>query len=303
MNQMSTAEPSGPRGLAASFAATANSPGMRKNFADAMGLPHGDVQVDRFTRVMIRAVQEDPKLLEADKNSLFLACQRAAQDNLMPDGKQGKLVVYNTKQGSGWISKVQWQPMIGGLRLIAARHDFDIRAEVVCENDEFDYEQGDNPSIHHKQPKLGQPRGDIIGAYAIATHADGRRYREVMDRASIEKVKQASKGKDAGPWVSWFDEMARKTVAKRLFKALPFYEDDEQLQGVIKRDNEDYGDDQAVPTSSSEAAPESPRTGDQRPRAYAKVSGEPEVRDEQPATDDGEFTESPPADGDHGPDF
>ena len=74
-----------------------------------------DVDSERFTAVVIRAVQEDPDLLAADRKSLFLSCQRAAQDGLIPDKREGALVVYSTKVNDQWIKKVQWQPMIGGI--------------------------------------------------------------------------------------------------------------------------------------------------------------------------------------------
>ena len=187
-----------------------------------------DVDVGRFTAVIIRAVQEDPNLAkpETDRASLLLACQRAAQDGLIPDKREGALVMYG--------KQVQWQPMILGLRKILATSGFDIRAEVVCENDTFDYDLGDNPTITHKAPPLGQKRGAVIGAYAIATGDDGRKYRAVMDRAEIDKVRNVSRSQN-GPWKDWFDEMAKKTVAKRLIKTLPITND--RLRAAIDNDN------------------------------------------------------------------
>ena len=44
---------------------------------------------------------------------------------------------------------------------------------------------------------------------------------EVMNRAEIEAVRSQSKAGTRGPWVSHWDEMAKKTVIRRLFKLLP----------------------------------------------------------------------------------
>lgn len=193
-----------------------------------------NVDVGRFTQVVLRAVQEDQKLLDptTDKPSLFLACQRAAQDGLLPDKREGALVMYG--------NKVQWQPMIGGLRKRLAGAGFDIRAEVVCENDSFDYDLGDNPGITHKAPPLGHDRGKVIGAYAIATElTTGAKYREVMDVLQLDAVAAVSRSGSSGPWKGPFKaEMQRKTVAKRLIKSLPI--DDRQLQEMIARDNEQF---------------------------------------------------------------
>ena len=104
---------------------------------------------DRFTRVVKRAVQENPELLKADLKTLYFACEKAAQDNLMPDGREGYLSIYNTntgtKQTPKWTKKVQWQPMIEGMRKILAINGIMLRAEVVYEIDRenFKYVKGD----------------------------------------------------------------------------------------------------------------------------------------------------------------
>lgn len=214
----------------------------KRQLIEAMG---SEQVVDRFRRIAMRAIQEDPKLLSADRNSLYLACQAAAIDGLMPDGREGKLVTYKTKAGNNWIDKVQWQRMVGGLRVLSARHGFDLLANAVHENDAFDYELGSAPAIHHKPARLGQDRGPVIGYYAIATHTDtGKQYLEVMDAAQVDVIMARTKSKDQqgniiGPWATDKVEMGRKTVAKRLFKSLPLYDADD-LQAVIKRDNEEY---------------------------------------------------------------
>lgn len=206
-----------------------------------------------FTQVVVRAVQQDPELLNADRGSLFLACQTAAQDGLMPDKKEGALVVYNTKVGNQWIKKVQWQPMIGGLRKKLANHGFSIRAEIVYANDEFEYEMGDDPKIVHR-PKVFGDRGEIVGAYAIARDKNtGDLYRETMDVVELEKVRASSKNPNGGPWSTWLTEMYRKTVAKRLFKSLPLIST--EMAELLDRDNEQYVD-MAKPSGASSVAQE-----------------------------------------------
>ncbi len=216
----------------------------RENLSQSMGVKSDDPVIDRFARVAMRAIQSDPKLLTADRQSLFLACQDAATDGLMPDGRQGKLMIYSTKQGNQWIDKVQWMRMIGGLRTLAADRDFDLIAYPVHEADDFDYQLGGAPRIDHK-PARGD-RGQITEYYAIATHlTTGRQYFEVMSAAEVDGIMGRTKSRDkagniVGPWKSDKAEMGRKTVSKRLFKSLPFAEDDEAIQAFIRRDNEEY---------------------------------------------------------------
>ena len=190
----------------------------------------GDAMMQKFTAVTIRAVQEKPELLAADRKSLFLACQRATQDGLMPDNREGALVMFG--------NKVQWQPMIYGIRKKLTQAGFDLRAEIVYENDFFEIELGDEPGLTHKPMAFGK-RGEIIGAYAIATDLKtGDKYRETMDIAELEKVRLSSRGKDSPAWSTWTTEMYRKTVAKRLKKYLPI--SDDTLLDMIDRDNEEY---------------------------------------------------------------
>lgn len=206
-----------------------------------------DVSVERFTAVVLRAVQENPKLLapETDKTSLFLSCQRAAQDGLLPDGREGALVMYG--------NKVQWQPMIGGLRKRLAGAGFDLRTEIVYENDTFDYDLGDEPRITHKPFRAGD-RGKVTDAYAIATNlATGEKYREIMSKAQLDDVAAISKSGNSGPWKGAFrTEMDRKTVGKRLIKSLPI--DDRALQAIIARDNEQFDVARPVKPSATAAA-------------------------------------------------
>lgn len=268
---------------------------MKPNFMQA--LPPG-VDPDRFTRVVMNAVQNDPALLEADKQTLFNSCNRAAQDGLLPDGREGKIVVFKTKikDANGreqWVKAAQWMPMVGGLRKLAAKHGFSIDAQVVFENDEFIYEMGDEPRLTHRPPQLGQSRGKAIGVYAIATHGQtGEKYREVMDKDAIEKVRAASKGGEYGPWKDWWDEMARKTVVKRIYKMLPIAFDEYDAE-VIRRDNEqDYafnnGNTPVEPTPAPETeAPVKPK----RPSALDRVAATAPVVD--PDVIEGTATEVP----------
>ena len=144
------------------------------------------VSLDRFTRTALTALQINPGIADGDRQSLYNAVVRAAQDGLLPDGREAALVLYNvnkgTKQAPQWIKAVQYMPMVGGLIKRLAGAGITIDAQTVCDGDQFDYELGDDAKITHKRPKLGTPRGEIIGAYAIARLANGTVMREVMDR-------------------------------------------------------------------------------------------------------------------------
>jgi recombination protein RecT len=188
----------------------------------------------KFIRTVMTAVQMQPDLLNADRRSFLAACMKAAQDGLLPDGREAALVIFRTKNGP----MAQYMPMIGGLlkKLRNSGQLASISAHVVYAEDEFVYELGDEERIVHR-PKLTGDRGQPIKAYAIAKTKDGAIYREVMSIDEINEVRSVSRAKDSGPWVTWWSEMARKTVLRRLLKRLPSSAD---VDAVLESDNETY---------------------------------------------------------------
>ncbi len=195
------------------------------------------IPVDRFIRIVRTGVQQNPKLLDADRGSLLSSCMKAAQDGLLPDGRLGALVIY---QEAGGIKKVQWLPMIAGLRQKVRNSGeiVDWNAHVVHANDQWDYEEGDNPHIMHR-PVRGE-RGPVIAAYSVARYRTGEISREWMWFEELEKVRAVSRAKH-GPWQDWTDEMYRKTVAKRHAKILPMSSD---LDDLLRRPDEPGGEGQ-----------------------------------------------------------
>ena len=206
------------------------------------------IPVERFKRVLLTAVQNNPTLAGADRQTFFNSAMRAAQDGLLPDGREGAMVIYKTKKKDGnrefWIEAVQWMPMIGGIRK-KVRNSGEIEtwdAHCVHEKDAFDFELGDDPFIKHK-PFMGGDRGKIVAAYSVAVLKSGEKSREVMSVEEIRDVwRKSSKQKDkdgnpTGPWKDHFGEMCRKTVARRHSKVLPM---STGLDDLIRRDDELY---------------------------------------------------------------
>lgn len=207
------------------------------------------IPVERFKRVLLTALSNNPTLVHADRRTLFNSMMKAAQDGLLPNGIEGALVIYKTKikDGNGgeqWVDAVQWMPMVAGIRK-KVRNSGEIstwEVHAVYSKDEFDYMLGDEPRIHHK-PALGGDRGDLIAAYSIATLKTGEKSREIMSAQEIRHVwRTSSKNKDkqnnpTGPWKDHEAEMFRKTVARRHSKVLPMSTD---LDDLMRRDDALY---------------------------------------------------------------
>ncbi len=218
-------------------------PEFRERLSQA--LPPG-VDVDRFQRVVLTAIQQNPQIASGDRAALYNAAIRAAADGLLPDGREGAFVIMK--------GAPQWMPMVAGIIKRLATAGITIDAQIVHEADHFEQTLGDDASIVHRAPKLGTPRGEPLGAYAIAKLPNGMVMREVMDRDQIEQVRKASRSANAGPWQQWWTEMARKTVIRRLAKRLPI------LDASVAESLGDSG-------IAGKAPPRSPRSrcGDRRP--------------------------------------
>lgn len=188
--------------------------------------PH--ITVEKFTRVAQTAIQNTPALVNADRRSLFGAFVRLAQDGLLPDGREAAIVMFG--------NKAQAMPMIAGIlkKIRQSGEVAKVSAQVVYANDKFIVKYGFDEDVEHIPPALNEPRGEPIGAYATAVLKDGSQLLEVMSLEQIEAVRKVSRASGNGPWVTWFGEMARKTVMRRLSKRLPMSTDLEEQ--IFSRD-------------------------------------------------------------------
>lgn len=171
------------------------------------------IGAQKFLRVARTALLQNPDLDKADPTSIVNAVMQCAGFGLLPDGREAAFVPFK--------GKCQFMPMVHGLRKKAAEHGVQIAAYCVYSNDVFEYELGLQPKIKHVPVRLGQDRGVMIGAYAVATDRDGNKYVDVMAKSEIDAIRKRSAFSDRGPWVSDYDEMAKKTVVRRSFKQVP----------------------------------------------------------------------------------
>lgn len=203
----------------------------------------GRENVDRFVRVCLNAAQANPDVLIADRKTLLLACLKAAQDNLLPDGREAVFNIYNTKVKKDgreeWVKMVQYMPMAYGLiqKIYEAGATY-VDGVPVYERDDFDYQRGDEPRIIHKPFKEMDDPGQVVAAYVVVKLRSGEVKREVMFRRDIERVRQKSKQPDGLMWKEFYDQAAVKSVVHRVAKQLPRAE---RLEHALAHDNEVVG--------------------------------------------------------------
>ncbi len=111
----------------------------------------------------------------------------------------------------------------------------DMDADVVYEGDEFYYERGLTPILKHIPSLNRKAKAEVQFVYATALLLNNIKKFIVLNRADIEKVRKSSMAPDSPMWKDWFEEGARKTAIKKLYKMLPQTEQMSQAVDVIDK--------------------------------------------------------------------
>lgn len=201
---------------------------------------------ERFTRMTLTAVRSTPGLASCEPMSFLAAMMCAAQLGLEPNTPLGQaylLPFKNTKKG---ITEVQFQIGYKGLIDLAYRSGEVevVQAQCVYEHDTFECEYGIEPKLRHI-PADGE-RGELIKVYAMFRTKSGGYGFEIMSVDDIRKHAQKySKAYSSGysPWKTNFEEMAKKTVLKKVLKYAPLKSDfvrsvvqDETVKSELAKD-------------------------------------------------------------------
>lgn len=193
---------------------------------------------ERLSRIIITEFRKNPSLSQCTTESFMSSVMQSAQLGLEPGSALGLayLVPFNksVKNSTGqWVKVKECQLIIGyrGMISLARRSGeiLSINAYCVYEKDEFSYQLGLHPDIKHV-PTMEADPGPVVYVYAIAQLRGGGVQFEAMSRAAVEAVRNDSEGwksavkykkTETSPWHSNFDEMAKKTVIRKMFKYLP----------------------------------------------------------------------------------
>ena len=184
---------------------------------------------DRLARIALTEVRRTPRLAQCTQGSFGGALMTCAQLGLEPGvtgeaylipRKNGRLSrnagrdVYEVQLTIGYqgMAKLFWQSPLAK----------SLDAQAVYENDDFEYEYGLDPKLRHR-PSL-EDRGNAVAYYSVATLVNGGFAFIVLSRSDVEKIRIRSKagtGDADSPWKTDYDEMAKKTCLRRMFKLLP----------------------------------------------------------------------------------
>ena len=173
---------------------------------------------ERFARVCLTALTRTPKLMECTRESLLRCLMDCSALGIEPDDRRAHLIPY----GPQCTLIIGYKGLVELIRRsgeVAA-----IRAETVCEADEFAWENG---VVTHRVD-WRNPRGEVQAVYAEAKLTSGEVQTAVLTKDEVEAIKERSSGyqyakreKKSHPWITDWAEMAKKTAIRRLSKLLP----------------------------------------------------------------------------------
>ncbi len=197
----------------------------------------------RVLKLIIGAINKDPKLLQCTPMSVINAVLTAATIGVEIRPNSAYLIPFakNFKDDAGrWRKRFECTLIIdyrGKIDLaVRSGRVTDIDAEIVYSKDKFrvyrDPESGqkriEHEPIYYKVGPEGQhlpieeaDRGVAIGALVVAAMKEAKPKVLFMPRIDILAIKNRSKAKEDGPWVTDELEMWKKTAIHRMCKTLP----------------------------------------------------------------------------------
>lgn len=172
-----------------------------------------DFNKTRFVQNALSVLNSNPTLAKCNKSSILNGLLKASYLGLDMANNECYLIPYG--------SEAQFQvSYIGSIKFVkrySIRKVKDIWAEVIREKDTFSRTVIDGEQKFTFEQKLGG--GEIVGAFAVCQFEDGGVQLEVMTVEEINNVRNSYSKQSMGKtWKSSFDEMAKKTVLRRLTK-------------------------------------------------------------------------------------
>lgn len=153
------------------------------NYLKTTGRPDGAIIFEREKILFMKALQENPKLQECTRFSIYSACIELAASGLtlaegisyiLPYGKVAQFQI-------GYKGRLEQINTIPGIEIAP-------EPQVVWTGDEFDYELGETPKIIKHKPIASTQRAKnaiIEWVYLVLTLSGGGKRITLLDRATV----------------------------------------------------------------------------------------------------------------------
>lgn len=188
---------------------------------------------ERMARVAATALRRTPKLADCTQASFFDCMLQLSQWGLEPDGRHAHLIPY----GNTCTLIIDYKGLV---QLVLNAGDVaKIFAGILRTGDLFQYHNGEIvghiPHWLRTDEDKPESEGEVLGAYCLVTQTNGNTRCEAMSFKEIEAIRKKSKAGRSGPWVDFWDEMAKKTVFRRMTKWITL---SAEIRDIIDKDDE-----------------------------------------------------------------
>ncbi|MDE2104911.1 MAG: recombinase RecT [Patescibacteria group bacterium] len=209
----------------------------------AMALPR-HLTPERMIRVAITAVSQSPRLQECDLLTICGCVVQASQLGLDQSLDECFLVPFWNKKAKNGRGGYDCQLIVGyqgKIKLVSNTGELlGIKANVVRENDDFEFDDGIEPIVKHRYSHI-KDRGKVIGYWAGVKLKSGftsvsfmtvQEAEEHRDRFAMTRSKD---GKVFGVWIDNPDAMALKTCIHKCLKYVPKSADQQTAWNLDER--------------------------------------------------------------------
>lgn len=199
--------------------------------------------LDRFKACVLVSLRKSPELKECTTESLRVAMMNIARLGLAPDGDNAHMIPRKNKQKgtNKWALEAQGLIDYKGLvrTLLRSKTVKSMTARITYANDRL--WQKDDQYWHECDDPAGA-RGAKTGVIVAAQLPNGERVSDWMSTEELAKVKACSKSAELGygPWISWPEEMEKKSVARRMCKWLDL--NPEQADAIQALERQEFAD-------------------------------------------------------------
>lgn len=177
---------------------------------------------ERMARIVVTAIRMTPKLAECTPASFIGCVLSCAVLGLEPNTPLGHAYLIPRKNNK--TNKVECTLQLGymGMIELGGRSGTSIYAYAVREGDDFRYQLGLEPNIHHVPSEAAdRETKPVTHAYCVSVTPDGRRAFTVLNKVQIEARRARSAASQEGPWITDYEAMCLKTAVRAHFKWIP----------------------------------------------------------------------------------
>lgn len=187
---------------------------------------------ERMVQMVTNLMSKNPKLKECTPQSLVSAVMQASELGFKPVQALGEC--YFVPYGK----EIQFQIGYKGYISLARRSGEikTLHAYCVFPGDEFEYELGLHPVLHHKPAFQDNDPQSMTHVYAVAHYKDGGYNFVVLNKSQVERLRvrnYSQKNRINGAWASDYDKMAMAKAIKQLAKFMPL---SDEMQKAVQVD-------------------------------------------------------------------